>query len=74
MYYCKADCVGAAGASKGTCPLKEKGDSCKVGADCEGSLSCCSGKCRKKKKDWAGVKYCPNECVGKPGGKPGSCD
>lgn len=74
VYYCKADCVGASGASKGTCPLKEKGDSCKVGADCEGSLSCCSGKCRKKKKDWAGVKYCPNECVGKPGGKPGSCD
>lgn len=74
VYYCKNQCVGRAGASAGTCPLKGKNDSCKVTADCGGGRTCCSGKCKNKKKDWAGVKYCPDECVGSFGGKRGTCD
>ena len=74
VYYCKQECRGAAGASAGTCPLKKKNKACSVSADCASGRSCCAGKCKAKKTDWAGVDYCPDECVGKVGGKKGSCD
>src|SRR5690606_1710175 len=25
---------------------------------------CCQGTCQQKRQDWAGVYYCPHECVG----------
>ena len=48
------------------------GESCKVGTDCRGYLApvgakdagtaCCDGVCRKTKKDYAGVSWCPSVC------------
>jgi len=56
------------------------GELCKVHEDCQGysglgkaGVACCGGRCDNLKKDWAGVYYCPADCVGAPFGKPGSC-
>jgi hypothetical protein len=59
------------------------GEACTVGPDCRGYLgpigtertgtACCGGVCEMTKKDWAGVSYCPAECVGWAFGPAGSC-
>jgi hypothetical protein len=75
VYYCKDQCVGSLGGKAGSCAKKGgKNAKCDKDADCKSKYSCCSGKCKKKLNDWAGVKYCPSECVGKFGGKKGTCD
>ena len=75
VYYCKDECVGSFGGKPGSCAKKGgKNAKCDKDADCKSKYSCCSGKCKQKLNDWAGVKYCPNECVGKFGGKKGTCD
>jgi hypothetical protein len=76
VYYCKQQCVGSFGGKKDTCGKGDgkKGDKCDKNSDCKSKYDCCNGKCYKKLKDWAGVKYCPHECVGKFGGSKGSCD
>jgi hypothetical protein len=35
--------------------------------------ACCGGHCAALQEDWAGVWYCPAGCVGKFGGKKGTC-
>lgn len=81
VYYCPAECRGAADRPAGTCDLKKDGESCSLDTECEDfdgagqdGSACCGGKCTPKQADWAGVFYCPAQCVGKAGGKPGSCD
>ena len=37
------------------------------------NVSCCAQKCQFKRPDWAGVSYCPFECVGTFTGNRGSC-
>ena len=82
--YCPEDCVGTAGGQPGTCgnnsvPGAEIGQPCSLHTDCKGwgpgatQNACCNGKCTQKQKDWANVGYCPHECVGTFGGKPGTC-
>lgn len=81
--YCPADCVGSPTGKPGTCGIyswpREKGEPCKSHTDCKGwgpgatQMACCKGKCTQKKKDWAGTGYCPFECVGGIGKKPGTC-
>jgi hypothetical protein len=58
----------------------ELGGQCQIHEDCRGYTSlgqagnaCCSGRCAELKKDWAGIYYCPEVCVGAPFGQPGSC-
>ncbi len=52
---------------------------CTSHTDCKGwgpgptDMACCKNKCERKQKDWAGVGYCPHECVGRFGGKHGTC-
>ena len=87
MGYCPKDCMNAPAplGKKGSCedghswPRKE-GEPCDTVFSCEkgvagkvGSLTCCDKKCTKQLKDWAGVGYCPKDCIGKFGGKRGSC-
>lgn len=81
--YCPDECVGSPGGKKGTCGQyswpRAAGEPCNLHTDCKGwgagatDMACCQGKCTRKKKDWAGVGYCPHECVGKIGGSKGSC-
>lgn len=58
---------------------KELDEACGLHTDCKDwgpgatQIACCQGKCTKKQVDWAGIGYCPNECVGRSGGQPGSC-
>jgi len=87
MGYCPKDCMNAPAplGKKGSCedghswPRKE-GEPCDTVFSCEGgvagkvgSLTCCDKKCTKQLKDWAGMGYCPKDCIGKFGGKRGSC-
>lgn len=66
--------------------VKQEGESCVNGAQCNGNvpgkigtLSCCKDTktglktCTPQISDWAGIGYCPSECVGKPFGAPGTC-
>ena len=52
---------------------------CNLSSDCEGwgpgatATACCSGFCKTKEVDWAGIGYCPNECRGCAGCPQGSC-
>ena len=47
---------------------------CDNDSDCGDGLSCCSGKCKEKVKDWINAaEYCPEVCVGHLFGKHGSC-
>jgi hypothetical protein len=39
-----------------------------------GNVDCCRGKCRWLRKDFIGVPYCPEECVGSLFDKQGSCN
>ena len=65
---------------------KQEGEACINGAQCNGNvagkigtLSCCKNPktglntCTPQISDWAGIGYCPSECVGKPFGAPGTC-
>ena len=58
---------------------KQLGEACTAHHNCIGwgpglnDVACCSSKCTRKIADWAKVGYCPAECVGLPGGAPGSC-
>jgi hypothetical protein len=62
------------------------GSACTANADCPGysgltagTLACCPTStyrqktCQPQLKDWAGVGYCPSECVGAGGVGPGTC-
>lgn len=74
-YYCASDCVGKFLGSPGTCELGLKngiGDKCFFDWDC-GTGSCCAGQCANKKKDWAGLFWCPNECKSSFFSRQGSC-
>ena len=58
----------------------ELGGSCSFGNNCKGytgvgtdGVACCQGTCQHLKRDWAGVWYCPDECVGRFAGPRGSC-
>uniref|UniRef100_A0A0G4GNV3 Uncharacterized protein n=1 Tax=Chromera velia CCMP2878 TaxID=1169474 RepID=A0A0G4GNV3_9ALVE len=51
----------------------EEGYRCALGRDCGGEHTCCQNFCRQRIKDWAGIPYCPHECVGRPGWDPGTC-
>jgi hypothetical protein len=59
---------------------KPLGGSCTLHTDCANwgpgsdQIACCNGTCQNKKRDWAGVWYCPNECVGSFAGRPGTCN
>lgn len=85
--YCPHECRDAPAplGKPGTCssglsyPRKEN-QPCDTHLACSGwvagkvgSLACCQGKCQKQLKDWAGIGYCPHECVGEFGGKSGTC-
>jgi len=65
---------------------KQEGEACINGAQCNGNvpgkigtLSCCKDSktglktCVPQISDWAGIGYCPSECVGKAFGAPGTC-
>src|SRR5207249_1002314 len=58
----------------------ELGNACSAHTDCKGwglgpgDVACCTGICTRKKPDWAGIGYCPNECVGWPFGPAGTCE
>ena len=60
----------------------ELGEKCTLHTDCKNwgpdatAVACCKEKCTTKKKDWAGVGYCPDECrdAPEPLGKLGTCD
>jgi hypothetical protein len=60
----------------------ELGEKCTLHTDCKNwgpdatAVACCKEKCTTKKKDWAGVGYCPAECrdAPEPLGKLGTCD
>jgi hypothetical protein len=65
---------------------KQEGETCVNGAQCNGNvpgkigtLSCCldtktnTKTCQTQISDWAGIGFCPSECVGKAFGKPGTC-
>lgn len=81
--YCPDECIGTPAGEKGTCGAyhwpRIKGEPCTAHTDCKGwgpgatAMACCKGKCTQKKKDWAGTGYCPSECVGGIGKKPGTC-
>jgi hypothetical protein len=70
-------------AGKPTAHGAKIGEGCKVGPDCKGYLgpigtkktgtACCGGVCKMTKKDWAGVSYCPAQCVGTMFGRAGTC-
>lgn len=64
--------------SIGKMPL---GGACSVEIQCQGfsragraGVACCNGVCQVKKRDWAGVYYCPHECRGKAFRAAGSCN
>lgn len=85
--YCPSDCssgpAGVAGSGPGTCSKyhwpRNINEPCTNHTDCLGwgpgptAVACCQGTCQNKKADWAGIGYCPYECVGHIGGSPGSC-
>eukprot|EP01083_Nonionella_stella_P041670 112886_1 len=72
--YCPHECKGCSGCSVGTCPLMEEGQCCREHADCIGSkVSCCGGTCRRTKKDYAGICWCPNQCKKEWWSSQGSC-
>eukprot|EP00051_Salpingoeca_urceolata_P010284 m.125233 g.125233 ORF g.125233 m.125233 type:complete len:1039 (-) comp16648_c0_seq2:95-3211(-) len=89
--YCPNECRGCpayiSACSLGTCDSepwpREIGDTCSLHTDCRGwgpgttDVACCAGTCQQKKADWAGVGYCPHECLGCPAYigecKPGTC-
>ena len=90
VYYCPDECqdapspLGKPGscASGNSWPRKE-GQPCDTQPACDGwiagkvgTLACCQGTCVKQLSDWAGMGYCPNECLDAPSplGKPGSCN
>ncbi|MBX3198559.1 MAG: hypothetical protein KF894_10535 [Labilithrix sp.] len=81
VWYCPSECKGRANSSPGTCPLREDGQACAAHADCRNfsglgqqGAACCQNACRQQRRDWAGVWYCPHECVGGIGQAPGSCN
>ena len=55
------------------------GEACVLHTDCADwgpattAIACCKSVCTQKQADWAGVGYCPNECVGYVGGAAGTC-
>jgi len=84
VLYCPHECIGAFGDGPGTCG-STSGDvslsgTCETDTNCmgyekgEGTVKCCNGTCQTKQLDWAGAGYCPHECVGTSGGKPGTCN
>lgn len=81
-----ADCLDAPSplGKPGSCGSgnswpRKAGQPCDTHLACEGyvalqnTLTCSSGKCEQAKKDWAGVWYPPQDCVGAIFGKPGTC-
>jgi hypothetical protein len=36
-------------------------------------MGCCQQRCHKKKRDWAGVMWCPDVCKNNMFAPPGSC-
>ena len=83
VWYCAHECRGSPTDPPGTCGKyhwpRTAGEPCKVHTDCQGwgpdttAFACCQGTCQQKKKDWAGVGYCPNECKGGAFSPAGSC-
>lgn len=85
--YCPHECTsgpaGIPGSEPGTCAINHwprlVNEPCAQHTDCAGygagpnDVACCKGICKRKLKDWAGVGYCPEECVGRAGGPAGSC-
>lgn len=80
--YCPHECRGSPDGAPGSCgqySMREVGESCSVHTDCKGwgpkanDIACCDGVCAPKKPDWAGVGYCPSDCRGSPGSRPGTC-
>lgn len=72
------DCQVASGGTGSLCVVR----SCTGTGEgkCEGwtgggnpGWHCCEGTCQQKKKDWAGVYYCPHECAGGPFQPGGTC-
>eukprot|EP01083_Nonionella_stella_P207594 754003_1 len=72
VYYCPHECNGGCGWG-GTCPNNRgSGQSCSCRAQC--NSGCCeNGRCVDKKRDWAGVYYCPAECRGGIFSGAGTC-
>lgn len=72
IYYCPHECNGGCGWG-GTCPShRSTGQSCGCRLQC--NSGCCEGgRCVDKKRDWAGVYYCPAECRGGAFKGPGTC-
>lgn len=59
---------------------KTENDECSSSSEClgfenakPGTLACCKGKCTYLRPDWAGIGYCPDDCVGSIGGSKGTC-
>ena len=87
MGQCPSECTDAPSplGKKGSCDsgfswTRKEGQPCDTDVACEnwtagkvGSLACCNGKCQKQIKNWTGLGYCPADCIGKIGGKQGSC-
>jgi len=85
--YCPDVCQDAPSplGKPGTCSsgytwLRSQGQPCDTHAACQGwvaaqagTLACCNGTCTPLKRDWAGIGYCPDDCVGCFGCGRGTC-
>ena len=83
--WCPAECQGIPGFA-GTCEdetdrvhwPRKNGEMCIFDTDCENwnaadPMGCCNHVCTRKKKDWAGVWWCPDICKSQWWSNPGSC-
>jgi len=74
FYYCPDICKAGIDCPAGSCgDNKAENEECSCSGQCSGDMSCCNGKCQYKKRDWANIDYCPNECKAGPLCPSGSC-